>query len=175
MGVRRIGWARLPDEVVRAVGERLGGVPYTAADVQHAAASGVAALLTLPSGLVFVKGQHERTPAPSPTGAAVPAGAEASPWGPDWSPVDELDLEEAVNPYVPAGAPRVLWRLHTHGWHLLAFEGLPGRDAECAPGSPDLAPVAVALTELATVRAPFGLRLPTAWDRWGYYCSSDDD
>ncbi|MEU6314742.1 aminoglycoside phosphotransferase [Streptomyces sp. NPDC047014] len=155
--------------MVQAVRQQL-GTSYTADDAQHAAGSGVAALLTLPSGsLVFVKGQRGRSPATTSTAAE----AEASWWGPDWSPVDELDLEEAVNPYLPLSAPRVLWRLNTHGWNILAFEGLPGRDAEYTPGSPDLTPVAEALAELATVTAP-ALRLPTAWDRWGYYCTPDD-
>ncbi|EDX21278.1 conserved hypothetical protein [Streptomyces sp. Mg1] len=154
--------------MVQAVGQQL-AAPYTATDAQNAAASGAAALLTLPDArLVFVKGQRER----GPVRTVSEAEAAASWWGPNWSPVDELDLEEAVNPYLPASAPRVLWRLDTHGWHLLAFEGLPGRDAEYTPGSPDLALVTNALAELAAVPAP-DIRLPTAWDRWGYYCTAD--
>lgn len=47
-----------------------------------------------------------------------------------------------------------LWRLDGHGWHLLAFEGVRGRDANFAPDSPDLAPVAAALAELAPLPAP---------------------
>ncbi|MDJ0382405.1 aminoglycoside phosphotransferase [Streptomyces sp. G-G2] len=166
-----MGWAQLPGGVVHAVGEKL-TVPYTAVDAQHAAASGVAALLTLPSGaMVFVKGQRERD-----LSGPVPATAadDTTWWGPDWSPVDELDLEEAINPYLPTSAPRVLWRIHAHGWYLLAFEGLVGRDAEYTPGSPDLQPVAEALAELAAVTAPSAVRLPTAWDRWGYYCTTAD-
>ncbi|MFD7031499.1 aminoglycoside phosphotransferase [Streptomyces sp. NPDC059917] len=152
-----------------AVGERIGSV-FTARDAEHSAAAGIASVLDLESGAcVFVKGQRERAPA---TGAVL--GEDDSWWGPDWSPVDELDLEEAVNPYLPASAPRVLWRLAGHGWHLLAFEGVRGRDAEFAPGSPDLAPVVAALAELAPLPAPRAVRLPTAWDRWGYYCADGD-
>ncbi|GLF95297.1 aminoglycoside phosphotransferase [Streptomyces yaizuensis] len=167
----RIGWARLPGAVVAAVSERL-GMPFTARDTEHSAAAGIASLLEVESGaLVFVKGQRERAPAP-----ADGAGFEEddSWWGPGWSPVDELDLEEAVNPHLPPSAPRVLWRLDGHGWHLLAFEGVRGRDADFVPGSPDLAPVAAALAELAPWPAPPGVRLPTAWDRWGYYCADAD-
>ncbi|MFE9534998.1 aminoglycoside phosphotransferase [Streptomyces sp. NPDC006691] len=89
--------------------------------------------------------------------------------------MDELDLEEAINPYTPSGSPRVLWRLHAGGWHLLGFEGLEGRDADYAPGSPDLAPVVAVLAELGRIPAPASPRLPAAWDRWGYYCLADDE
>ncbi|MFI5808736.1 hypothetical protein [Streptomyces sp. NPDC051561] len=40
--------------------------------------------------------------------------------------MDELGLEEAINPYVPASSPAVLWRVYADGWHLLGFEGLLG-------------------------------------------------
>jgi hypothetical protein len=171
MTAARICWAQLPHAVAAAVRYRL-GVPFTATDTQHSAAAGVAALLTLPSGnTVFVKGQRERDPMP---GAA--SGDDGDDWwGPNWSPVDELDLEQAVNPHLPASAPRVLWRLDGHGWHLLAFEGLPGQDADYTPASPDLAPVADALAELAALPAPPDLRLPSAWDRWGYDCAASDE
>jgi hypothetical protein len=165
----RIGWTQLPETVVAAVGERL-GAPFTARDTEHSAAAGLASLLDLESGAcVFVKGQREHVPA-----AGTDLEEDDSWWGPDWSPVDELDLEEAVNPHLPPSAPRVLWRLDGHGWHLLAFEGVQGRDADFVPGSPDLAPVAAALAELAPLPAPPGVRLPTAWDRWGYYCADSD-
>ncbi|MFE3019444.1 aminoglycoside phosphotransferase [Streptomyces sp. NPDC059256] len=167
----RIGWAQLPEALRTAVGERL-GASFTARDTAHSAAAGVASLLELESGaFVFVKGQRERAPAPV---AGAVLEEEDSWWGPDWSPVDELDLEEAVNPHLPPSAPRVLWRLDGHGWHLLAFEGVVGRDADFVPGSPDLEPVCAALAELAPLPAPPEVRLPTAWDRWGYYCADDD-
>ncbi|MBD0707251.1 MULTISPECIES: aminoglycoside phosphotransferase [unclassified Streptomyces] len=187
MSTGRIRWDQLPEALVKAVGERL-GTAFTARDAEHSAAAGVAALLDLAagapdigpgsspspasasaSGTVFVKGQRDPAPA---VGTA--SEEDGSWWGPGWSPVDELDLEEAVNPYLPKSAPRVLWRLDGYGWQLLAFEGVPGRGADFAPGSPDLAPVAAALAELAPLPAPPGVRLPTAWDRWGYYCAAAD-
>uniref|UniRef100_UPI003F498532 aminoglycoside phosphotransferase n=1 Tax=Streptomyces sp. CA-136453 TaxID=3240050 RepID=UPI003F498532 len=167
MTAGRVGWAHLPDELVAAVEKRLGSA-FTARDAEHSAAAGVASLLEVESGPpVFVKGQRELD-------GPAEAGPDDSWWGPGWSPVDELDLEEAVNPYLPASAPRVLWRLHAGGWHLLAFEGVRGRDADFAPGSPDLPAVAAALDELALLPAPGAVRLPTAWDRWGYYCAEDE-
>ncbi|MEU4213203.1 aminoglycoside phosphotransferase [Streptomyces sp. NPDC026206] len=171
MAVEHTDWAKLPEGVRDAVARQL-GMPYTAADAEDAANSGTAALLSLCDGrAVFVKGQRDRTPAAAPDGS-VDDGT--SWWGPDWSPVDELDLEQAVNPHLPSSAPRVLWRLHAHGWHLLAFEGLRGRVSEYTPGSTDLPLVAAALGELAACATP-PLRLPTAWDRWGYYCDARDE
>ncbi|MGV9316562.1 aminoglycoside phosphotransferase [Streptomyces sp. NPDC003691] len=167
----RIGWTQLPSAVVAEVSMRV-GKSFTARDTEHSAAAGIASLLELESGeLIFVKGQRER--APVPADGARPA-EDDSWWGANWSPVDELNLEEAVNPHLPPSAPRVLWRLDGHGWHLLAFEGITGRDADFEPGSPDLAPVAAALAELAPLPAPPGVRLPAAWDRWGYYCADGD-
>ncbi|MFJ7586943.1 aminoglycoside phosphotransferase [Streptomyces sp. NPDC097617] len=166
----RIRWAQLPEPVVTAV-EKLLGAPFTVAEVEHSAAAGVASLLTLKSSgaLVFVKGQRERAPL-----TEAEDEDDDSWWGPGWSPVDELNLEEAVNPFLPPSAPRVLWRVDGQGWHLLAFEGLSGRDADFTPGSPDLPPVAAALAELAPLPAPPDVRLPSAWDRWGYYCADSD-
>ncbi|MFJ4689492.1 aminoglycoside phosphotransferase [Streptomyces sp. NPDC088789] len=170
MTAGRIRWAQLPQAVAAAVGDRL-GVPFTVADTEHSAAAGVAALLTLPEGdKVFVKGQRERGPA----AGAVPGEDGEDWWGPNWSPVDELDLEQAVNPHLPASAPQVLWRVDGNGWHLLAFEGLPGRNADYSPASLDLAPVAGALAELSALSAPPDVRMPSAWDRWGYYCAAGD-
>ncbi|MER5887759.1 aminoglycoside phosphotransferase [Streptomyces sp. NPDC001941] len=146
-------------------------VAFASEDVEHSAAAGLATLLTLDSGgAVFVKGQRARA-----TPAADTVDCEGEDWwGPDWSPVNELDLEQAVNPHLPRSAPRVLWRVDVAGWSLLAFQGLPGRNADYTPGSPDLAPVADALAELGKLSAPGGVRLPTAWDRWGYYCDDTD-
>nr|WP_308294046.1 aminoglycoside phosphotransferase [Streptomyces sp. UNOC14_S4] len=140
--------------------------------MEDAANSGTAALLSLhDGGTVFIKGQRDRAPISASVSAS--DGDSTSWWGPGWAPVDELDLEEAVNPFLPPSAPRVLWRLHACGWHLLAFEGLQGRISQYTPGSPDLPLVAAALGELASC-APPPLRLPTAWDRWGYYCDPQD-
>ncbi|WP_240362054.1 aminoglycoside phosphotransferase [Streptomyces sp. MBT27] len=165
----RIPWDQLPDGALQAVQQQLGG-QFTAVDVEHAAASGVAAVLHQASGrLVFVKGQRD-----AHTTTSTPSEDDGSWWGPSWSPVDELDLEQAINPYTPGSSPRVLWRLDTDGWHLLGVEGLEGRDADYAPGSPDLAPVVAVLAELGQIPAPGSPRIPTAWDRWGYYCLPGD-
>ncbi|MEU3504273.1 aminoglycoside phosphotransferase [Streptomyces hundungensis] len=111
---------------------------------------GFAALLTLADGRrVFVKGQ------------------------PDGGPLDEFDREESVNRVLPRCAPRVLWRLHAGGWHLMGFEGVDGERAAYEPDSPELGLVVEALTEVGHCVAP-RTRLMTVWDRWGYYCEPAD-
>ncbi|MFI6645951.1 aminoglycoside phosphotransferase [Streptomyces sp. NPDC050504] len=147
--VERLPWTALPAEVRAAVAARVGG-PFTTHDPRDGANCGTATLLTLDrGGHLFVKGQ------------------------PDSGPLEELDREEEVNRVLPACAPRVVWRMHTHGWHLLAFEGIAGERADYAPGSPELPLVVKALAELGNCTAP-GVRLMTAWDRWGYYCAPAD-
>ena len=165
----RIQWAELPAPLRDAVGQRLGG-PYAVTDAQDASSCGIATLLTgHASRAVFVKGQRD----PNPAGIPGERGTGDSWWGRDWTLVDELAMEQAVSPCLPPSAPRVLWSLRAFGWYLLAFEGLQGPLAEYAPGSPDLPLVAATLAELASWPTP-ALDLPTAWDRWGYWCSTGD-
>ncbi|MFF7247061.1 aminoglycoside phosphotransferase [Embleya sp. NPDC008237] len=165
-----MAWDRLPVEALDAVSGRLGAEP-AAVDTVGGANCGASALLSLPDGrTVFVKAQRERDAVPL-GGVSVGgvSGEELGWWGSAWGPVDELGQEERVNAFLPASAPRVLWRLEVAGWHLLAFEGIEGRHADYTPGSPDLPLVVAALAELVECPAP-GLRLPSAWDRWGYWC-----
>ncbi|MFI1577078.1 aminoglycoside phosphotransferase [Embleya sp. NPDC020630] len=171
MNIDRVAWTGLPVEARGAVAGRL-GVEFVAADTRAGANCGVSAVLTLLDGrTVFVKGQRGRDPVPAADGANQdPKGW----WGPTWAPVDELAQEERINPFLPASAPRVLWRLAAAGWHLLAFEGVGGRHADYAPGSPDLPLVMDALAEVARCPTP-ALALPTAWDRWGYWCDPADE
>ncbi|WP_331771011.1 aminoglycoside phosphotransferase (plasmid) [Embleya sp. NBC_00888] len=169
MAIAHVGWDRLPVRVREAVRGRLGVQPVVA-DTVGGANCGASAVLTLPDGrTVFVKAQRERERRPAPVLVGAPAGEVSGWWGSHWEPVDELDQEERVNAFLPASAPRVLWRLEVAGWHLLAFEGIDGRHADYTPGSPDLALVVDALAELGGCPVP-GLRLPSAWDRWGYWC-----
>ncbi|GGP33779.1 aminoglycoside phosphotransferase [Streptomyces melanogenes] len=142
--VERIAWRDLPAEVRAAVATRLGS-RFAARDPRDGANCGTAALLTLGDGrTVFVKGQA------------------------DDGPLDELDREEQINPALPSCAPRVLWRMHVSGWHLLAFDGIDGERADYAADSPELDLVVQALAKLGGCLAP-GTPLMTARDRWGYY------
>ncbi|MGC0420055.1 aminoglycoside phosphotransferase [Embleya sp. AB8] len=170
MAIARLAWDRLPEEARDAVTSVLGVEP-AAADTASGANCGASALLTLPDGrTIFVKGQRDRDPVRPDDDRDEEPGW----WRPDWGPLDELDQEERVNPFLPASAPRVLWRVAVAGWHLLAFEGIDGRPADYAPGSPDLPLVADALAELGRCPTPEP-SLPTAWDRWGYWCDPADE
>lgn len=60
----------------------------------------------------------------------------------------ERVANEALPESVPA--PRMLWAGTVAHWHVLLFEYAPGHVADLAPGSPDLGPVAAAVTALHT-------------------------
>jgi hypothetical protein len=62
--------------------------------------------------------------------------------------------EERVNPWLPAVAPRIVWRVETDGWLLLGFEHVSGQHANLSPDSPDVALVAEALSVLSTQLTP---------------------
>ncbi|ONH30820.1 aminoglycoside phosphotransferase family protein [Pseudofrankia asymbiotica] len=99
---------------------------------------GVASRLDTDTGPVFLKAAPLRSPA-----------------------IGHYQREAAVNAALPAGipAPRLLWSGEVAGWLLLSFGHLDGRDADLAPGSPDLTPVLRTVGELAD-------RLtPNPWDR----------
>jgi hypothetical protein len=69
--------------------------------------------------------------------------------------------EAEINPWLPALAPRLLWQLEESSWLVLGFEHVAGRHADLSPGSPDLQPVAEALTTLAHELSPWpGPRVP---------------
>ncbi|MFI1177295.1 aminoglycoside phosphotransferase [Streptomyces melanogenes] len=152
MPVPRLAWQQLPGAVHAAVAARIGG-PYTAADTQGGANSGVAALLHPHDGghEVFVKG--------------LPV---------DYAHGDYLDTERKVNPYLPGSAPRLRWHIQAGGWRLLGFDAISGRHADLAPGARDLDLIVDALTQTGAVLAP-DIALLSAWDRWGYYCTPADE
>lgn len=62
--------------------------------------------------------------------------------------------EEALNPLLPAVAPRLLWRVEADGWLLLGFEYVQARPADLSPGSADLLLVAEAVSAIVRHRAP---------------------
>lgn len=62
--------------------------------------------------------------------------------------------EERVNPWLPAVAPRIVWRVETDGWLLLGFEHVSGQHADLSPGSPDLSSVAEVLSALSVQLTP---------------------
>ncbi|MEV7004193.1 phosphotransferase [Streptomyces sp. NPDC093982] len=67
-----------------------------------------------------------------------------------WTQQREAD----VNPHVHGIAPALIWRIQADGWDLLAFEDIPARHADYAPGSSDLPLVADVIGRVATIQAP---------------------
>lgn len=168
MAVSYTPWGQLPPAVRAVVAQHLEG-PYTAATPGAGANSGTSAVLTTRDGRrVFVKGQHGDAPRDILEPADDLDGGSDW-WGTDWGPVDQLGEEVRINPYLPATSPRVLWCADADGWHLAAFTWIDGRHADYRPGSPDLPAVAGVLAELGACPTP-PIPLPTARDRWGYYC-----
>lgn len=141
----RIPFERLPAEVRHAVAAKTGAV-RDAATARGGMNSGIASVLSTDSGPVFVKG--------------IPT---------DHPQVGAQRREVAVAPHLPASCPRLYWHVETGGWSLLGYEVVDGRQADYAPGSPDLAFVYAALTELQAITAPTGVDIKRAEQRWEPY------
>ncbi|MFD7084958.1 aminoglycoside phosphotransferase [Streptomyces sp. NPDC059918] len=93
----------------------------------------------------------------------------------DHERIGELEAEAMVGPFLPAFAPKVLWRQVAGGWLLIGFQGLSATPwAWFADDSDHLEPVAAALHELSLLPAPAEVRL-TPWERWGEYCDPADE
>jgi hypothetical protein len=70
-----------------------------------------------------------------------------------------LAREAAINPYVTAVTPELLWQVEAAGWSVLGFEYIPGRRVDYSPGSPDITKVIRTLTTLGDIACP-DLQLP---------------
>jgi hypothetical protein len=141
--IRRI-WAELPDEVRQEVERRCGRVlvenPATAG--RHSEFS--ATLDTAGAGRVFVKGITIDHPQ---------AGGHRH--------------EVYVNPWLPDVAPRLSWTVEAGGWLMLGFEYLPGRHADLAPGSDDLAMITDAVSVMAeALRSCQATQVPVLAEQW---------
>lgn len=76
-------------------------------------------------------------------------GAEA------WSLLNEAEVLSAVRPH----APELLWPFDAAGWRIVGFEFVNGRQADYAPGSPDLDLEAAAVEDLAARECPPSVKL----------------
>ena len=132
-------WDRMPQEVRAAVAERTGAIEAVE-PAPGGPSSQLAATLHTVTGPVFVKGLRSDHP-----------------WA--WTQARE---EAAAAPV----APRVLWRIVTHGWDVLGFEHVEGEPADLRPGAKDLPAVVAAMTQLAGITAPERV-LADAAERWG--------
>lgn len=130
MAVHRIAWEQLPATVRDAV-QALTGTVRTARTVGGGQNSALATILDSAQGRVFLKGLR--------TG---------------YRGVVTQQREAAINPHVRPITAELLWRIEIAGWDLLCFEYIPGRGADYAPGSPDLAHVVEAMSQLAELPCP---------------------
>ncbi|MFF4098689.1 phosphotransferase family protein [Streptomyces sp. NPDC001903] len=154
MRVDRLPFDELPEATRQAIADRVGpGCPHT--EVENGTSSALASLFwpsESDTEMVFVKGlplDHER--------------------------IGELEAEAAVNPHLPASAPRMLWQQEAGGWLLVAFEGVNASAwAWFGDGSGHLEPIAAVLRELSRYPAPKEVRL-TPWERWAAYCDPADE
>jgi hypothetical protein len=130
MAVPRIAWEQLPSRVRHAVDALTGPVlsTKTVGDGQNSA---IATILETGHGRVFVKGLRM-----------------------DHRGVVTQQRESAINPYVRAVSPALLWRIEIDGWDLLCFEHVDGRGADYTPGSPDLSHLVGAMRRLAELPCP---------------------
>lgn len=127
----RVDWHDLPHLVRRAVEAECGPVAAATTPEGGRNANMTAVLELLDGDRIFVKGVR-----------ADAADAAA------------YRREEALNPLLPAVAPRLLWRVEVDSWLLLGFEYIRARSADLSPGSTDLMLVADAVSALARQRTP---------------------
>ncbi|CRK55023.1 hypothetical protein [Alloactinosynnema sp. L-07] len=73
--------------------------------------------------------------------------------------------EAAINPHLPAAAPRLRWMVEVSGWLVLGFEHVQGGHADLSPGSPDVGAVARAVAGLAVPAPPIAPSLAGQWSR----------
>jgi len=124
--------------------------PYTGAisAVRHTErcySSDVTAIVECAAGPVFLKAVRE----PSPHSSS-------------------FAREAQINQYVTSVSPALRWRLHDHGWIVLAFDVVSGNYADFTPGSPDLPAVAGAVNAIGAIDCPGLARdwRETRWDRF---------
>lgn len=125
---QRSSWGDLPEHVRNAI-EQYTGTVYKADTISNGLNASFTARLRTDEGFLFAKGM---------------CGTRAA----------AQRREAQINSNVRPIAPRLLWQIDSHDWHILGFEYLDGRPADLGPDSADLADVAVALGYLAELPAP---------------------
>lgn len=140
----RISWHDLPATTRAAAAAHTGAV-HAAHSAGTGINSGIAAMIHTEHGSFFVKG--------------VPA---------DHAQARTQQREAEINPHLPPGSPRLLWRVRTTEWDLLGFELIQGRTADFGPGSPDLRKVVGTLARLARTSCP-AIPLKGVAQRWAPY------
>lgn len=151
MATTRIDWPDLPAPARAAVEENIGRISAFRT-VGAGLNSEVAAVLDTVNGRVFLKG----VPLARKTLAAC------------------QQREAAVNPFVLAVTPALLWSGEAEGWSLLAFEYVESRHADYRPGSSDLDAIVEVLNRLHKVAAPDLPEVRRAEQRWRSWGVDED-
>lgn len=141
-------WEDLPANVRQAVEDKY-GVVVKAESAIVGANNNLVATLHMTDGLVFCKGARADGPM-----------------------MRTQRHEEAVNPWLPGLAPRLLWRVELEGWLLLGFEHVTGQHPDLSPGSPELPLVADLVTTLARELTPCPpIEVATLTEQWGRFAA----
>ncbi|MBS2533129.1 phosphotransferase [Catenulispora sp. NF23] len=151
MAMTHTDWSDLPQPLRDAVEAKAGRV-VSARTVAAGLNSQIAAVLDTADGRVFLKG--------------VPLEARTA--------LASQRREAAINQFVLAVSPQLLWSAETEGWSLLAFEYIGGGHADYAPGSPYLDDVVKVANRLHRVTAPDLPELRAADQRWSAWAGADD-
>lgn len=133
--VGRFQWSDLPTPARDAITERFGQVRHTET-TPRGLTVGVASRLHTETGDVFLKAIPVRSPAV----------------GHHWR---EHQVGQTLPTTIPT--PHLKWSARVGGWLMLAFEHIPGRDADLSPGSADIPRV------LDTLAALPGKLTPCPW------------
>lgn len=130
MAIPRLNWDQLPSAARDAAESMLGPV-RSAKTVGDGLNSAIASILDTQHGRVFVKGLRT-----------------------DHRGVVTQQREAAINPYIRAVSPELLWRIEIGGWDLLCFEYVDGRGADYTPGSSDLTGLIATMHRLSQLPCP---------------------
>jgi hypothetical protein len=143
----RSDWTDLPAETREAIEAQTGPIHRIrpAPTGNHA---NIASTVDAADGRLFVK-------------AAWKVSADTD--GPE---VRSLRWEAAINPYVTAYAPRLLWTVEAGGWLALGFEHVEGRHADYTPGSADLDLLAKVIDTFQAMHCPQVLGDKRVERRW---------
>ncbi|GAA4795465.1 hypothetical protein [Streptomyces ziwulingensis] len=81
---------------------------------------------------------------------------------------ESLIRERLINGYLGHISPPLLWDVEAEEWLVLGFDVVDGRSADFAPGSPDLALVVDAISEIGRLSLPPVAQdwVETRWDRF---------
>lgn len=142
----RLSWTGLPPALRSKIASQIGYAVTRIVEHREGGSAGdFAGTLITDGGTVFVKAsKQENHPG-----------------------IHALALELRTNRYLPAMAPRVLWKAESQDWIAVGYEAVTGRHANFAPTSQDLPHVLGVLVETAAHHAEHLAQFESLAARWG--------